>query len=77
MNNINPDKLIKGEPYLIEYKGYFMAVFFNRYNEENDTLELGKICIDTGDGMSAEYCQAFPLPDIKSLTHLKRGEVIK
>ena len=74
MTNINPDNLIKGEPYLVEYKdGDFSFGFYeNIFNEGISSItELD--FLETNTTPSKEI----PLKLIKSLTHLKRGEVIK
>ena len=86
MTNINPDKLIKGEPYLIEIEREngtrnSTVCFFNKYTEPPEPFSKRLYYYNhleekllTGYEQRKKY---FALHQIKSLTHLKRGEVIK
>ena len=79
MTNINPDNLIKSEPYLIEYCGALMVGFYygkSIYNESKKIV-FGRMLEPTEDGVQPTFAKAFITREIKSLTHLKRGEVIK
>ena len=74
MTNINHDKLILNEPYLIEYKGGDFSFGFYR-NIINERLpSIAKLDFDE---TNTTPSKEIPLRLIKSLTHLERGEVIK
>ena len=87
MTNINPDKLIKGEPYLIEIEREngtrnTAVGFFNEYLEPPDPVFSKRLYFynHMEEKLLPDHEKRkkyFALHQIKSLTHLERGEVIK
>ena len=83
MTNINPDKLIKGEPYLIEIedketgKRNTAVGFFNEYVEPPEPFSKRLYFYNhLEEKLLTRYEQRkkfFALHEIKSITHLKRG----
>ena len=88
MTNINPDKLIKGEPYLIQINDHLKAGFFvHKYileeNEEGNEYEVlvlifGEEVIfdEEGNCVIKKHYEHYE-PDIGSITHLERKGIIK
>ena len=76
MTNINPDKLIKGEPYLIEFGKNFCVGFFYSGSKHHITFTKDKFIKMFGVILLNDSF-GFRTQKIKSLIHLKRGEVIK
>ena len=83
MTNINPENLIKDEPYLIKLDSETLIGFYKRYIPGNtDQLDQLEFSLREFDPhvVAHEECynlRKYWLSDIKSLTHLKRGEVVK
>ena len=80
MTNINPDNLMKGEPYLIKLESETRIGVYKRHiTSDTNALEFSTREFDPH-VVAHEDCfelEEYWLSDIKSLTHLKRGEVIK
>lgn len=73
MTKINPDNLIKVEPYLLITKIDVLYLGFFDRHEHNWLYFENDILVNTDFKEKKE----FHVGRIKSLTHLKRGEVIK
>ena len=75
MTNINPDKLIKGEPYLIEaFKRKRTITALGIYIEHYDkSFFFCRALSETNEVQPFFFVEK----EIENLTHLKRGEVIK
>ena len=73
MTNINPDNLIKAEPYLMVIKPQILMLGF--YKKQDGKLLLFENNILLGTQKRTE--EKVHINRIDKLVHLKRGEVIK